>query len=297
MKQIGMIGSHVIHSFAYAEHFNRADMPAVRAAEAIPSWQQQMLIERPMTPTIEGVELTHVFGENRDVAQDMVDIFHLTCADSAEQVIEACDLVMVMDEKLESRAALTEQALRAGRPTFVDKVPSLDPAETRRLIELAGEQGKRLAAWSQLAFASELNDVRDLAAGGVAHVGFHLTPDIFDIYAIHPINALQAAFPGRFKRIAPLPGDGMFLLEHEAGTRIVLSLGESFPAWHVRIDYCAAGAAVLVRTLDRHAMFAAGARDVVALLGDAPTRLGDAEMIEASTLVDAIARRATVDLP
>jgi len=286
MLRIGMIGSHLIHTFGYAMHFNRADVAAVDRHEAIPSWQADLVKAHPDVSLVDGARLTHVAGEPANVAAAMADVFGAQVADSVDAVIEACDIVMVMDENIVSRTELAERSLRAGRATFVDKLPG----DAARLVELARQKGVRLGAWSQVGHAGELDAIAALPAGGIALVGFHLTRDIFAKYVIHAVNALQAALPGRITDVQPLSDNGndrMWLLLNEHGGRIVFAVGPTIPPSGIaRVDYAVGGQAALAQTLDRNVMFARAVRDVAKLAGDEPTRFGDDHIIEAASLIE-----------
>jgi hypothetical protein len=290
MKTIGMIGAQLIHTYAYGMHLKKPDLGAARKGTTVPAWQLKMMEDAPDTEPIGGATLTHVAGGLEGVPEDMAATFDLTVCGTVDEAIEACDLVMVMDEMVDSRPVLIRKALEAGRHVFADKVPSLKRSVTEELAALAEARGVGLAAWSQQGYCPEYDTIREMPSGGVAHVGFRLTREILGKYAIHLISSVQGCFPGPYAE-AQVLGDGDPCLLHMVssdGTKIIAGAGEDYPAGLSRVDYCVNGKAALVETRDRVGAFRRAAQDVIGLLEGKTPRLTVADTIEASRLIELI---------
>jgi len=299
MKTIGIIGSHLIHTFAYAMHFNHPDLEKAASATSIPMWQLELLKSAGEFNPLGGARLTHIFGEPEGVAKDMAAIFDLQRADSAQQVLDACDSVMVMDENPDSRAKMIHLAIDSGVDVFADKLVSIEPRATAQTLELARKRSVRLAAWSQMGFAEELTRLHGLPTGGTAYITFGVDPDEFEAYGIHVISAVQGAFPGRIMELQRLKAgpQRLALLEHEVGTSILLGIGGRFPAGFVRIDYSVEGKTTSIETANKALAFRNAAREILALLDGKPPRFGPADMIEASRLVALLCKPRVDQVP
>jgi hypothetical protein len=218
----------------------------------------------------------------------MAATFGLTRAGTPEEVIDACDLVMVMDENLQSRTALVRRALEAGKHVFADKVLSDRLAVTRELTDLAASRNVMVAAWSQQGFCPEYDAVAGMPPGGVALVGFPMTVDILKMYGIHLISSVQGCFPGTFSNCRLFADERrrVLCMETDDGTRIVAAAGEDFPAGVSRVDYCVDGKAVLIEATDRAGAFRRAAADLVGMLDGRPARFTPRDMLEASRLLE-----------
>lgn len=293
MKSIGIIGSHLIHTYAYAMQFNQPDLTAARRAPAaaLPEWQLRIMEAHGSQEPLEGGRLTHVCGGPAGLPETMAAVFGAQVAASAQAVCEVCDVIMVLDEDVPSRSRLAEQALQAGRHVFVDKIVAEDPAQVRRLIRLAQAKGVALDAYSQLGMAQELESVRAMPAGGAAWVTFHVSQAQLPIYAIHAISVVQRAFPGLITKYHPvLKGPGRLgVLENDKGTRIVLALGEDYPKGGVvRVEYCVGERVQSVTTSDKNAMFRRSAQAILNMATGNPPAFTSTQLVEASTLTTAI---------
>jgi len=290
MKSIGMVGSQLIHTYAYAMHLNEFDLEYARQAKTAPAWQVKMMEDFPDVEPLGGAQLTHVWGGLEGVPEDMAGTFGLTRSGSLDEVLEACDLIMVMDEQLEPRADLVKKALAAGRPVFADKVLSDSLATTTEIVDLAKRKDVMVAAWSQLGYSPELDAIREMNQGGTALATFAMKPEILRMYGIHLISTVQGAFPGKFTSCRLLVDDEQKLafVENEHGTRIVMGAGTLFPGGMARIDYSVGGKAVLAETRDRVGGFRNAARDIVAMLDGKPPRFTPEDLLDATRLLETI---------
>jgi hypothetical protein len=290
MKTIGMIGTQLIHTYVYAMHLNKADIEFAKKAPTVPKWQLDIMMKNQDIPTINDVKLTHVFGGLEGVPEDMAGTFGLTVAKSPEELFDACDLVMVMDEQIPSRTKLVEKALKADRHVFVDKMISDNFDETKRLLEMAEEKELMLCAWSQVGFFPEYEQLNALPSGGTALVSFAMAPEIFKKYCIHPICAALGAFPGRIKKselIQSSDNAKHLMLEQENGTSIIVGLGLHFPQ-SARIDYCVDGKAMVIETNDKVNAVRRSAENIVSAFNGGTPKFEKEDLIEASRLAQII---------
>lgn len=293
MKKIGMIGTHLIHTYAYAMHFNEADMDFVRKAKTAPAWQVELMKKNTEFKPLQGAEISHIWGGLEGSPEDMAGTFGLTVAKSLDEVFDNCDLIMIMDEQIPSRSELIEKALNARKHVFVDKLLSDNLDTTERLIDLSEQKGVELAGWSQLGFCPEYNKLQTLPKGGVAHIVFRMTPEILIKYGIHLISAMQGSFPGKKELCGDVfkNNNSIFVpLKHGDGTTIIISCGPDYPSFPVgaRIDYFYNEQAVLIETTDYCGAFRNAAESIIAMLNGNAPRFTKYDLLEASKLLDLI---------
>lgn len=294
MKKIGVIGSQIIHSYGYGMHINEFDLDFVlNESKAIPKWQLKLMENNPDTKPVGGARITHISGGLENVPEDMAGTFTLTVTKTVDETIEACDLIMVMDEQLPSRTALIRKALERGKSVFADKILSDDINETRALIEFAGEKGVMLSAWSQMGYCHELDPVKRLGQGGFALVSFYMPLDSIKMYGIHGISPIQLCFPGKVQSVEQISKDKnqhTVFIENEKGTKIILSMGLNCPGGGslVRIDYSVAGEAVVVEGKDKNIAFRRAAEQVVNMAEGIKPDLSSSELIDANMILEKI---------
>ena len=168
MNTIGMIGSQLIHTYAYGMQFKKPNLEAARKGKTVPQWQLEMMETASDNKPLDGVKLTHIAGGLEGVPEDMAATFDLTVEKTVDAVIEACDLIMVMDENIESRSSLIRKTIEAGKPVFADKALSTQQSVTQELINLAMDKNVKVAAWSQLGYSPEFDALKDFPQGGTA---------------------------------------------------------------------------------------------------------------------------------
>lgn len=133
------------------------------------------------------------------------DKFGVQMMPSREALIEASDcLVLLSPDHPEQHETLAREALRSGKPTYIDKTFAPDYATALRLFALAEESGTPLYSTSALRYAAELNwlkeqnktqqDVTFVSARG---------PGVFANYAIHQLEMIVKAMgPGAVRALA-----------------------------------------------------------------------------------------------
>jgi hypothetical protein len=292
MKKIGMIGTQIIHSYGYGMHINEFDLDfAIKHGKAIPEWQLNLMKQHPDTRPLGGARLTHVSGGLENVPEDMAGAFGLKVTKTVEETIEACDLIMVMDEQIPSRSALIRKTLEAGKPVFADKLFSDDRKVSEELVMLAEEKGVMAAGWSQMGFCPELDAVGKMAQGGIALAAFNMKPEILRKYCIHAISPVQVCFPGRLmevKLISKEETQRTVFIVNDSNTKIILTVGTHVPGGIVRMDYFSEGEAVLVEGKDKHSAFRRAAREVVNMANGIKPKLYINELMDASMVLEEI---------
>lgn len=288
MKKIGMIGSQLIHTYAYAMHFNKPDLEYASKAKTVPSWQLEIMKKNPEVKQLGEAQITHVWGGLEGVPEDNAGTFNLKVCKKLDEVLEACDLIMVMDEKIESRSKLIRKAIEAGRHVFADKVPSDKFSVVSELVELAREKNVALAAWSQMGYCPEYQAVQKMPQGGTALVSFSMAPDIIIQYGVHIICAAQGCFPGKIMKCAKIDANDkqcLFFVENEHGTKMILGIGGHYPG-RSRIDYNIGNKAVVVENVDIGKAFREGAQEILGLLKGKKPYFDSEKMLDAASLLE-----------
>jgi hypothetical protein len=271
MVKIGMVGKTLIHNYPYAAWFNGTDEEVLQE-RCTKAWMLKLIEGRFPEPAAQNSRITHVWAGEREEAEAVAAgcLIPNVC-DSAEEVIEAVDGLLVLDEEMDARTATVEAALEAGLPVFVDKVPAATPERTRELVDLAVERDLPLAAWSQLIFAPEAEPLRELE-GGSALVTYRLAPEIVDVYGVHLVCSAFAAFgadPVGMSAIDNGPdGIPMMALRYEDGKDVVLRAGSDVPP-HGSVAYIGADRGIVSVSLrDMAAMFDASAAALQSMFED-----------------------------
>lgn len=232
MLKLGMVGKTLIHNYPYGAYFNGTD-EEVLEERCTKAWMLELVRGRFPEPATDGSRITHVWAGVREEAEAIAAgcLIPNVC-DSPEEVIEAVDGLLVLDEEMDSRTEAVEAALRAGRSVFVDKVPATTPERTRELVEMAGESGLRIGAWSQLLFAPEAEPLRNVE-GGAGLVTFNLAPDIVEIYGVHLVCSAFAAFghdPASMEALDAGPeGVPGMVMHYPDGKDVMLRAGSDVP--------------------------------------------------------------------
>jgi hypothetical protein len=245
--------------------------------------------ENPNTKPLDGARLTHISGGLENVPEDMAAIFDMTVTETMEETIDACDLIMVMDEQIPSRSALIKKVIEAGKHVFVDKLLSDDLAVTEELLELAKERVVVIAGWSQMGFCPELGAVKEMEQGGIALVSFNMKPEILKKYGIHAISPMQLCFPGKIiesKLISKEESQRTLFIVNEKNTKIILSVGSHAPGGMVRIDYSANGKSALAEGKDKYIAFRKAAQEIINMAHGIEPCLSVEELMDASMVLE-----------
>ena len=288
MKKIGMIGSQLIHTYAYAMHFNKPDLKYALKAKTVPAWQLEIMKQSPEVEPLGEAHITHVWGRLEGVPEDNAGTFNLKVCEKLNEVLDTCDLIMVMDENIESRSELIRKTIEAGRHVFADKIPSDKFAVVSELVELAEKKNVMLAAWSQMGHCPEYQTVRAMPQGGTALVSLCAAPDIIRKYGIHIICTAQGCFPGKITKCTMIDANDkqcLFLVENEHGTKMILGIGGHYPR-PSRIDYNADNKAVVVENLDLGKAFREGAKEILGLLKGKTPIFNSDKMLEAAGILE-----------
>lgn len=103
---------------------------------------------------------------------------------SVEELVDRSDCIAVLSpDNPELHLALSEYALKSGKPTYIDKTFAPDKATAEKLFALAKEHGTPMYSTSSLRFADEMKFYRESEVGAKSCMvcGCYR----FDIYAIH----------------------------------------------------------------------------------------------------------------
>ena len=134
MRQIGIIGAQSKHAEFFAELFNRE--------RRFGDWRVTHICA-PDEPARLGYVLSRAPIPHIDAAPD--------------DVIRACDALLVTTRLARTHAALAAACLRAGKPVFVDKPFTATEREARELARLSQKSGAALCGGSTLCFDPQLD--------------------------------------------------------------------------------------------------------------------------------------------
>jgi len=130
-------------------------------------------------------------------------------AASIGDLVARCDAIIVLSpDHPQHHERLAGEALRSGKPVYVDKTFAPNAAAASRMFELAAECGTPLFSSSALRFARELEPWqarRDRAADNRA--AFVCGGGAFDNYAVHSFEMLTVLMGAGARRLQAV-GDG-----------------------------------------------------------------------------------------
>lgn len=118
-------------------------------------------------PSVHGLSLFDLVPEQSAAGAEMLSCAAVPCsvADSMAELLETVDAVAIC-ASTSAHAALLEQAIRAGVPTFCEKPVTLDLASTRRLATLAAERDAVVQVGFQRRFDAGYMAARAAVAAG-----------------------------------------------------------------------------------------------------------------------------------
>lgn len=109
------------------------------------------------------------------------------CCETVEELIEKSDyLVVLSPDNPEMHWELCQQALKSGKPTYVDKTFAPDKATAEAIFALAEENNTPMWSSSALRFSKEILDVDKEKIDGIVSVG----SGVMDIYLIHQVEPI-----------------------------------------------------------------------------------------------------------
>ena len=285
MQRVAMIGTQLIHTYPYAVYFNGCDVGLFKA-NAKP-WMAAMYGDESPPQVSQNLRLTHVWGGDPAEARKLAEACHIdTIAANFDDMVDAVDAVMVMDENIYERARLARPYVEAGKAVYIDKIISLEPVETANMLEVAAAKGGRVAAWSQLRFAPGFEPVRQMSRGGVAAATFRLNLDMLPAYAIHLISAVQGVFGhGATPQVIYGRSRGpQILLGYPDGTSVLLRISPEAPAqWN--IYYAAREGTWAGGAGSSRVMFDRSAAAIEAMVVDGRETVTPDDMVESTKLV------------
>lgn len=116
----------------------------------------------------------------------------VSAAQTLEQVVEACDCLIVLSpDNPEYHIELADQALRSGKPIYIDKPFAPTRKEAELMQRIAREHRTPLMSCSALRYDSQFRDILGNQIGGKP-VQYVMTRAAgrFSVYAIHQLELL-----------------------------------------------------------------------------------------------------------
>lgn len=115
----------------------------------------------------------------------------VTLCDTIEEVVEKSDcLIVLAPDNAEQHVALTECALRSGKPVFIDKTFSANKADAETIFAFAKEGGAPCFSSSALRFSPKLNAVKKEGICHIVGIGCG-APDQYLVHQLEPIATLM----------------------------------------------------------------------------------------------------------
>jgi hypothetical protein len=209
--RIGMIGLDTSHAVNFTRIFHDAErkdhVPGARVVAAFKA-------SSPDIPTSRDL----VEGYANQLQQQYGVRMYSSIAEMAAHV----DAIMVVSIDGRVHLAQSREAIRAGKPVFVDKPMAASLAESIAIFELARRRKVPLFSASSLRFAAGTKAVRDGSIGAVVEAQTtspaHLEPNHIDLfwYGIHGVESLVTVMGPGIEWVArrnSAPGE----IEVEAG--------------------------------------------------------------------------------
>ena len=114
---------------------------------------------------------------------------------SVEELVDRSDCIAVLSpDNPELHLALSEYALKSGKPTYIDKTFAPDKATAEKLFALAKEHGTPVYSTSSLRFADEMKFYRESEVGAKSCMvcGCYLRNTHFRTYVHHHEDGRKA---------------------------------------------------------------------------------------------------------
>ena len=155
----------------------------------------------------EGIRVTHVYGDDSpENAAKMAKDFGLAICESEEELLAACDAVVVTYRCGTRHFEPVMRALRAGKAVFNDKPFAMTVADAEALAAYAQENGVLLTGGSGSKLMEDIAATRaKLGAGSAAMISFGADPnspyDGFWFYGVHSAEMCIALFGEDYKSV------------------------------------------------------------------------------------------------
>ncbi len=108
------------------------------------------------------------------------------CA-TVEELVEKSDYLIVLSpDNPEMHWELCQEALKSGKPTYIDKTFAPDQKTAEAIFALAEEYGTPMWSSSALRFSDEIMDIKQGSVDGIVSVG----TGVMDNYLIHQIEPI-----------------------------------------------------------------------------------------------------------
>lgn len=123
-------------------------------------------------------------------------------ASSPEEVVEACDVLMIVSpNNPEAHLELSRVALASGKPVYVDKYLAHTIDDAREMVSIARENNTPLMTSSSLRFADEVRELMEKVEGPYDNVYARGMGRWRMHYGVHTIALALRAFGPHIKRL------------------------------------------------------------------------------------------------
>lgn len=143
--------------------------------------------------------------------------FDVQQAACQEELIDRSDCIVVLSpDNPEQHEALSELALKSGKPVYVDKTFAVSRVAAERMFDLAEKHGTPMCSTSMLRYAPELGLLGQMGiAQRDAAFASARGPGIYENYSIHQIEMIVVAMGVGVKRAIGLCGGNASVVLYE----------------------------------------------------------------------------------
>lgn len=138
--------------------------------------------------------ITHLYaGDAPETGKELAREFGIALVNDEDQVIHACDAVVVTYRKGSLHAAPVLRALKAGKAVFNDKPFSTDPKKAKEIVDYAREHNALLCGGSNLKGVPGVVALKDkVKKGSTVVIAFAADPESeYDGYWFYGIHAAE----------------------------------------------------------------------------------------------------------
>ncbi len=145
MLKIGIIGTENSHAMAFAKYYNLPD-------------------DQTGKMHFDDIRVTAVMGDPDSTAAIVQETGVEMVTQSAEEMVEIVDAVMITNRKGSEHMKNALPFAAAGKPMFVDKPFTSDPAEAEKLAEIIAKSGCSVMGGSACKCLPDISKIKQLAA-------------------------------------------------------------------------------------------------------------------------------------
>lgn len=143
-------------------------------------------------------------GFGRKTNAEWAEAHNAVLCQTIEEVIKNSDVLVVLSpDHPQFHEVLSQEALRSGKPTYIDKTFTNDKAAAARIFKLAGEYSTPVYSTSALRFSKGYEAVEKEGITGIVSIG----GGEYDNYLIHQLEPISCLMGTAVSRVLALGTD------------------------------------------------------------------------------------------